>query len=86
VIDRLARILVDAGASPVEAARAAVVLDAGGSVEEARAAMEHAPRLAACPADSGCGFEQPDGVVDDLVHALDSAARAFSRDLFGVRT
>jgi len=35
VIEQLVRILVDAGADPVAAARAAVVLDAGGSVAEA---------------------------------------------------
>ncbi len=39
----LARILVEAGATPAQAARGAVVLAAGGTVAEALAAMEIAP-------------------------------------------
>lgn len=65
MIEQVAKILADAGADPVAAARAAAVLDAGGTVAEARAAMERvAPELIFDPAD-------------DLVLALSSVARAY---------
>lgn len=47
----LVRVLVQAGASPASAARAAVVLDRGGSVAEAREALE----LEARPCSIGTG-------------------------------
>lgn len=61
MIEQLAKILADAGADPVSAARAAAVLDAGGSVAEAREAMELADLDPAL----------------DLVLALGSVTRAY---------
>lgn len=43
MIDRIAKILVDAGADPAAAARAAEVIDRGGSVRDALAALEKLP-------------------------------------------
>lgn len=40
MIEQLVRILVDAGAEPLAAVRAAEVLDRGGSVREAAAALD----------------------------------------------
>ena len=59
----IVKILVDAGASPAEAARAAVVLDAGGSVAEALEVMgpadvflpEFRPEMLICREDGGGG-------------------------------
>lgn len=45
MIDRIARILVDAGAEPAAAARAAEVIDRDGSVKDAVAALEKLPEF-----------------------------------------
>lgn len=43
MINRIAKILVDAGADPVAAARAAEVIDRDGSVKDALEALEKLP-------------------------------------------
>jgi hypothetical protein len=43
VIEQILRVLVEAGADPLAAVRAADVLDRGGSVEEALSALYAAP-------------------------------------------
>ena len=43
MIERMLEILVEAGATPTSAARAAVMVDAGCSIKEAREVLEYSP-------------------------------------------
>jgi hypothetical protein len=47
VIEQVLKVLVDAGATPASAARAAVILDGGGSVREAGDVLEYTGEPAA---------------------------------------
>lgn len=78
MIEQLARILLDAGATPAGAASAAAVLDAGGSVAEALEALKRVAQLRVRPGDPAGELEPVVDVVDDLVRLLRDSAAAVS--------